>query len=125
MKLNTQHPLVLAVQDMGIDASHAAAALVGFARQNGCKAASLSVAQGLNSFVDYLFTHPPDATAVAQDLGHTTDEAREGETHMRDVAAIFDFERWQMLHVDSSASRQTNRAWSKCALLQPYAQSSL
>ncbi|WIA21883.1 hypothetical protein OEZ85_004257 [Tetradesmus obliquus] len=71
MKLNTQHPLVLAVQDMGIDASHAAAALVGFARQNGCKAASLSVEQGLNSFVDYLFTHPPDAAAAAREHSHT------------------------------------------------------
>jgi hypothetical protein len=66
MKLNTQHPLVLAVQDMGIDANHAAAALVGFARQNGCKAAALSVEQGLNAFVDYLFTHPPDAAAATQ-----------------------------------------------------------
>jgi hypothetical protein len=63
MKLNTQHPLVLAVRDMGIDASHAAAALVGFARQNGCKATSLSVEHGLNAFVDFLFTHPPDAAA--------------------------------------------------------------
>lgn len=71
MKLNTQHPLVLAVQDMGIDASHAAAALVGFARQNGCKAASLSVEQGLNSFLDYLFTHPPDAAAAAREHSHT------------------------------------------------------
>jgi hypothetical protein len=81
MKLNTQHPLVLAVQDMGIDASHAAVALVGFARQNGCKAASLSVEQGLNSFVDYLFTHPPDATAAAQDRLRTAEAAPAGEAH--------------------------------------------
>jgi hypothetical protein len=109
MRLNTQHPLVLAVQDMGIDASHAAAALIGFTRQNGCKAASLSVEQGLNSFVDYLFTHPPDATAVAQDHVHAAEAGPEGETHAWCGCSTW-IGRWQVLQVDSS--RQTNKAWS-------------